>query len=97
MLPIGDMTCRHFFAILSVYAGTIWLEISARRAEQGLGATAGRGAAPNRLVHSPPPPAAVFGLGVRFPVKWLLTCWDSLIYTSVCCVRACVCVVLLTG
>ena len=36
-----------------MYAGTIWLEISARRAEQGLGATAGRGAAPSRLVHSP--------------------------------------------
>ena len=37
-----------------MYARTIWLEITTRRAEQGLGALAGLGAAPNKFVHSPP-------------------------------------------
>ena len=56
-LPVAQ-----FFFSLSMEAcfslpNTSWLEmVSAQRAEQGLGATAGLGAAPNRLVHSPPPP-----------------------------------------
>ena len=54
----GSTFCQFF-----MYAGTIfWLEISARRAEQELGATAVHEAAPNKLVHShtpPPPPAAL--------------------------------------
>ena len=49
------------FCYFFMYARTIWLEISARRAEQGLGATAGLGAAPNKLVHSPPPAAVLAG------------------------------------